>query len=32
VSLRELVLHRGMSVRYAERRVNVINDWDIYKI
>jgi hypothetical protein len=27
VSLRELALHRGMSVRYVERRVNVINDW-----
>jgi hypothetical protein len=27
VSLRELALHRGMSARYVERRVNVINDW-----
>jgi hypothetical protein len=27
VSLRELVLHRGMSVRCVEKRVNVINDW-----
>jgi hypothetical protein len=26
-SLRELALHKGMSVRYVERRVNVINDW-----
>jgi len=26
-SLRELVLHKGMSVRYVERRVIVINDW-----
>jgi len=26
-SLRELALHKGMSVRYAERRVIVINDW-----
>ena len=27
MSLRELVLHRGMSVRCVERRVNVINNW-----